>query len=49
VFRQLEQPEVVPDAAGGELGVRRLEPAFAVVGGSVTESIAWRGQSPSET
>jgi dihydroorotase len=33
VFRQLDEPELLPDAAGGSRPVHRLEPAWTVIDG----------------
>lgn len=47
VFRQLPDPEPLPDAAGNSRPVRRFEPSATVCGGEVIEPIAWRGELPS--
>ncbi len=43
VFRQLDSPDEVPDAAGSSMALRRFEPVCTVVGGDVVEPVPWRG------
>ncbi len=43
VFRQLEAEDVLPDAAGGSMPVRRFEPVATVAGGAHVAPVPWRG------
>lgn len=43
VLRQLDHDDVVPDAAGGSMPVRRYEPVVAVAGGTAVAPVPWRG------
>ena len=46
VFRELDEPEEIDDAAGGRRKVRRFEPRLAMIDGHVFESVPWRGAVP---
>ncbi len=47
VFAHLEDADVLPDAAGHSMPVRRFEPKLAVRLGELVESLPWRGSVPS--
>ena len=49
VLRHLEEPEELPDAAGGSLPVRRFEPELTLVAGEPVTPVAWRGHVSSLT
>lgn len=49
VFNQLEEPDDLPDAAGGSMSIRRFEPIMTVTGGEPVEPLPWRGRVASTT